>query len=107
MKKSLICLVLSVLIVASLLFAAAGCTQEKTLSARSEEDQLEFLAEHGIEVPDGYVDYIISFIARIEEDPDITVLAISNPVLIDLCNRVKKVVCEYYGYEYSPLWLYN
>lgn len=102
--KRLFCMVLSVLVVASLLLSAAGCTQEKMLSARSTEDQLEFLAEQGIEVPDIYADYIISFIARIEENPkDYSVLTISNPVLIDLCERVKKVVCEYYGYEYLPI----
>lgn len=102
--KRLFCIVLSVLLVVSLLFAAAGCTQEKKLSARSEEDQLEFLAEQGIDVPSGYENIAIDIIADVEENPDHDYAAgISNPMSHDLIMQVQKVVCEYYGYEYSPI----
>lgn len=111
MKKSMFSLVLSVLIVASLLFTAAGCAREKKLSAMSREDQLEFLAEQGIDIPAEYEDFAINFIARVEEEPDRDYAAAVSDVMIhDLSLQIQEAVCEYYGYEYSPvnpLWLNN
>lgn len=104
MKKSLLCIVLSVLVVASLLFTAAGCTQEKKLSAMSTEDQLEFLAEQGIEIPAGYEDFAIKVIAQVEENPDRDyAAALSERMIHNLSLQIQEAVCEYYGYEYSPV----
>lgn len=104
MKKHLLYIVISVLLVVSLLFSATGCTQEKKLSAMSTEDQLEFLAEQGIEVPSGYEDLAIKFIAYSEErQGEDLATGISNPMSHDLVMQIQEVVCDYYGYEYSPV----
>lgn len=102
MKKSF-SIVLSVLLAASLLFTA-GCTQEKKLSAMSREDQLEFLTEQGIDIPAEYEHLAIDTIALSEERQGEDLAAgISNPMSHDLIMQIQEVVCEYYGYEYSPL----
>ena len=74
-------------------------TKEATpgsLSALPREEQLRFLKERGIEVPEYAEDYIMILISRVEEDPSHPI-GISNPVVFKLGDRVRDAVNEYYG----------
>ncbi len=66
------------------------------LSTLSKDEKLCYLERQGVNVPDDYVDFVISIIPRIEEDPDYPCL-VSNPVLCDLTEDVKNAVNDYYG----------
>lgn len=66
------------------------------LSALPREEQLRFLNEKGIEIPESAEDYIITLISRVEEDPSHPI-GISNPVVFKLGERVRDAVNEYYG----------
>lgn len=71
-------------------------TEPDMLSALSKEEQLNFLKEKGIDVPEYAEDYIIKLIHCLEEDPDHP-LGISNPVVVKLGEAVREAVNEYYG----------
>ncbi len=72
------------------------------LSELSEDEQLAFLQEQGIDIPSIYSDFIISWITIVEEDPDF-VLAITNPVLYRIGEDVRTVVNEYYQWGEDDL----
>ncbi len=65
------------------------------LSELSEEKQLRYLKWHGVDVPDDYVDFVISIIPRMEEDPDYLYI-VSNPIMHYLTEEVRDVVNDYY-----------
>ena len=67
-----------------------------SLSALPREEQLRFLKERGIEVPEYAEDYIMILISRVEEDPSHPI-GISNPIVFKLGERVRDAVNEYYG----------
>lgn len=71
-------------------------TAPGSLSALPREEQLRFLKERGIEVPEYAEDYIMILISRVEEDPSHPI-GISNPVVFKLGERVRDAVNEYYG----------
>ena len=71
-------------------------TTPALLSALPREEQIRFLKEKGIDVPEYAEDYIITLIFRVEEDPSHPI-AISNPVVFKLGERVQDAVNEYYG----------
>ena len=62
----------------------------------SKEEQLYFLKEKGIDVPEYAEDYIVRLIRLVEEDPTHPIV-ISNPVVFKLGENVKEVVNDYYG----------
>ncbi len=102
MKKRVVILVLSLaLIGASVIHLATlngnfWSKNDVKLSALSRDEQLQYLEEQGVDVPDNYADFIISIIPLIEEDPDRPVaISISNPKLFYLAEEVEDVVNDY------------
>ena len=70
--------------------------EKAVLSSLSKEEQLYFLKEKGIDVPEYAEDYIVRLIRLVEEDPTHPIV-ISNPVVFKLGENVKEVVNDYYG----------
>lgn len=83
--------------------AGSQSSDRATLSVLSTEEQLDFLQTQGIEVPNGYSEYITSLIAHVEEDPDYPI-AVSNPVLYETAVQVRDAVNGYYQRDSDPLY---
>ncbi len=98
MLKRLLALLFAAIIVAATALPAMAVTIDSSssmvLSNMSDEDQLQFLEEQGIKVPDVYADYIIKWIALVEADPN-RHCDVSNPVLYDLALQVQDVIISY------------
>ena len=65
--------------------------ETSVLSKLPSNEQMQFLQEQGIEIPPVYHAFISSWIPIVEEEPDYPI-AISNPVLYEICMQVKEVV---------------
>ena len=102
--KRVICLIIATLLFIVIPTQAFATESEATtlkeptvlLSSLSREAQLSFLKEKGIDVPNYAEDYIIKLICHIEKDPTYPV-AINNPVVFKIGEKVREAVNEYYG----------
>lgn len=99
-KKTLLYMLLALVVLASVIFAA-GCFHEETpkkLSSLSEKECRQFLLDRGITIPEVLEGIKLKeLFADLEADPYMECDVVSWSVIYDFHNAVSTAVREYYG----------